>query len=296
MKTSNPVLARLGQAAERERAAGYAPTGPYGQPGYPQYPGATDYQVAPGYAPTGPYGQPGYPQYPGATDHQVAPPTVTPMSIDDVVVKTVMLLGSLGVSAAAAWVLVPDALLGAAWMGAAVVGLVLGLIISFSRMANPALVIAYSVVEGVFVGLVSKAFNSLYDGIVLQAAVASFGVFFLMAMLYKARAIRATPKFVRGVTAAMVGLFAVMLINLVLALFGVNTGLRDGSALAIGFSLVCIVVASLSFVLSFHEIEQGVRMGLPQRYAWTAAFGILVSLVWLYIEILRLLSYFQGDD
>ncbi|MEO3775287.1 Bax inhibitor-1/YccA family protein [Micromonospora sp. B11E3] len=270
MKTSNPVLARLGQAAERERAAGYAPIGPYGQPGYPQYPGATDYQVA--------------------------PPTVTPMSIDDVVVKTVMLLGILGVSAAAAWVLVPDALLGAAWMGAAVVGLVLGLIISFSRMANPALVIAYSVVEGVFVGLVSKAFNSLYDGIVLQAVVASFGVFFLMAMLYKARAIRATPKFVRGVTAAMVGLFAVMLVNLVLALFGVNTGLRDGSPLAIGFSLVCIVVASLSFVLSFHEIEQGVRMGLPQRYAWTAAFGILVSLVWLYIEILRLLSYFQGDD
>ncbi|WP_036374294.1 Bax inhibitor-1/YccA family protein [Micromonospora sp. ATCC 39149] len=271
MKTSNPVLARLGQAAERERAAGYAPTGPYGQPGYPQ-------------------------QYPGATGYPAAPPTVTPMSIDDVVVKTVMLLGILGASAAAAWVLVPDALLGVAWIGAAVVGLVLGLIISFSRMANPALVIAYAVVEGVFVGMVSKAFNSLYDGIVLQAVVASFGVFFLMAMLYKARVIRATPKFVRGMVAAMVGLFAVMMINLVLALFGVNTGLRDGSPLAIGFSLVCIVVASLSFVLSFAEVEQGVRMGLPQRYSWTAAFGILVSLVWLYIEILRLLSYFQGDD
>jgi uncharacterized YccA/Bax inhibitor family protein len=270
VKTSNPVLVRLGQAAEQERAAGYAPTGPYGQPGYPQYPGAT-----------------GYP---------VAPPTVTPMSIDDVVVKTVMLLGVLGVSAAAAWVLVPDALLRVAWIGAAVVGLVLGMVISFSRMANPALVIAYSVVEGVFVGLVSKAFNSLYDGIVLQATVASFGVFFVMAMLYKARAIRATPKFVRGVTAAIVGLFAVMLINLVLALFGVNTGLRDGSPLAIGFSLVCIVVAALSFVLSFHEVEQGIRMGLPQRYSWTAAFGILVSLVWLYLEVLRLLSYFQGDD
>lgn len=218
------------------------------------------------------------------------------MSIDDVVVKTVTLLGILGVSAAAAWVLVPDSLLRVAWIGAAVVGLALGLIISFSRMANPALVIAYSVVEGVFVGMVSKAFNSLYDGIVLQAVVASFGVFFLMAMLYKARVIRATPKFVRGMVAAMVGLFAVMMINLVLALFGVNTGLRDGSPLAIGFSLVCIVVASLSFVLSFAEIEEGVRMGLPQRYSWTAAFGILVSLVWLYIEILRLLSFFQGDD
>ena len=276
MKTSNPVLARLGQAAERERAAGYAPAGPYGQPGY---------------------GQPGYGQpYPTAEAYPVAPPTVAPMSLDDVVVKTVTLLGILGASAAAAWVLVPDALLGVAWIGAAVIGLVLGLVISFARMANPALVVAYAVVEGVFVGMVSKAFESFYDGIVLQAVVATFGVFFLMAMLYKMKAVRATPKFVRGVIAAMVGVFAVMMINLVLSLFGMDTGLRSGGPLAIGFSLVCIVVAALSFVLSFHEVEEGVRMGLPQRYSWTAAFGILVSLVWLYVEILRLLSYFQGDD
>lgn len=130
----------------------------------------------------------------------------------------------------------------------------------------------------------------------LQAVVATFGVFFVMTMLYKARVIRATPKFVKGMIAVMAGLFAVMLINLVLALFGVNTGLRDGSPLAIGFSLVCIVVASLSFVLSFKEVEDGVRMGLPARYSWTAAFGIVVSLVWLYLEMLRLISYFQGDD
>ncbi|GIJ32992.1 Bax inhibitor-1/YccA family membrane protein [Verrucosispora sp. WMMD703] len=277
MKTSNPVLARLGQAAERERAAGYAPSGPYGQPGYPQ-------QVPP---------QAGYPGAPGFPS---APPAVTPMSIDDVVVKTVTLLAIVGVAAAAAWALVPDALLGVAWIGAAIVGLVLGLIISFSRMANPALVVAYAVVEGVLVGAVSKFFESLYDGIVLQAVTATFGVFFVMAMLYKARVIRATPKFVKGMIAVMAGLFAVMLINLVLALFGVNTGLRDGSPLAIGFSIVCIVVASLSFVLSFKEVEDGVRMGLPQRYSWVAAFGILVSLIWLYIEMLRLLSYFQGDD
>ncbi|GGM19844.1 membrane protein [Micromonospora sonchi] len=276
MKTSNPVLARLGQAAERERAAGYAP-GPYGQPGYPQQ-----------YPP-----QAGYPGAPGFPS---APPAVTPMSIDDVVVKTVTLLAIVGVAAAAAWVLVPDALLGVAWIGAAVVGLVLGMIISFSRMANPALVVAYAVVEGVLVGAISKFFESMYDGIVLQAVTATFGVFFVMAMLYKARVIRATPKFVKGMIAVMAGLFAVMLINLVLAMFGVNTGLRDGSPLAIGFSLVCIVVASLSFVLSFKEVEDGVRMGLPQRYSWVAAFGILVSLIWLYIELLRLLSYFQGDD
>nr|BFE76460.1 hypothetical protein GCM10020092_097610 [Actinoplanes digitatis] len=176
------------------------------------------------------------------------------------------------------------------------VGLVLGLIISFSRVANPALVIAYAVVEGAFVGLVSKMFESFYDGIVLQAVIATFGVFFVMAALYKVKAIRATPKFRRGMIAVMAGLFAVMLINFVLSLFGVTTGLRSAGALGIGFSLVCIVVASLSFILSFHEVEEGVRMGLPQRYSWTAAFGILVSLIWLYIEILRLLSFLQGDD
>lgn len=192
--------------------------------------------------------------------------------------------------------LVPDALVGTAWIGALVVTLVLGLIISFSRMANPALVVTYAVVEGVLVGMVSKAFETAYQGIVLQAVIATFGVFFVMAMLYKARVIRATPAFVKGMVAVMAGLFAVMLINLVLALFGVNTHLRDGSGLAIIFSLVCIVVAALSFVLSFKEVEDGVRMGLPQRYSWVAAFGILVSLVWLYFEILRLLSYFQGDD
>ncbi len=278
MRTSNPVLTRLGQAAERERAAGYAPSGPQGAAGY---------------------GQPGYAQpYPTAEGYPAAPPAVRPMTVDDVVVKTVTLLAIVGVSAAAAWVLVPDALLGAAVFGAAITGLVLGLIISFSRMASPALVVTYAVVEGALVGLVSKFFEVIagYEGIVLQAVTATFGVFFLMGILYKVRAIRATPKFIRGMLAVMVGIFAVIMINLVLSLFGVNTGLRDGGTFSIIFSLIVIVVAALSFILSFHEVEEGVRMGLPQRYSWTAAFGILVSLIWLYLEILRLLSYFQGDD
>jgi uncharacterized YccA/Bax inhibitor family protein len=266
VKSSNPVLTRLGQAAERERTAGYAPG--YGQP----------YPTAPGYA--------------------VAPPDVRPMTIDDVVVKTVVLLGITGISAIAAWNLIPDALLGAVWIGAALVGLVLGLIISFSRMANPALVVSYAVVEGAFVGLASKVFSAFAGttGIILQAVVASFAVFFLMAFLYKSRVIRATPRFTRGLIAVIAGVVGVMLINFVLALFGVNTGLRGNGALGIIFSLVVIVVAALSFILDFDMVEQGVRMGLPQRYSWTAAFGILVGLIWLYLEILRLLSVLQGRD
>jgi uncharacterized YccA/Bax inhibitor family protein len=220
------------------------------------------------------------------------------MTIDDVVVKTVTLLGITGVSAVVAWNLVPDAMLGAGLIGAAVVGLVLGLVISFSRMANPALVVTYAVIEGAFVGLVSKFYQEIagFQGIVLQAVVATFGVFFLMAFLYRAKVIRATPKFQRGMIAVMAGLFAVILVNFVLSLFGFSTGLRDNGALGIGFSIICIIVASLSFILSFNEVEEGVRMGLPQRYSWTAAFGILVSLIWLYLEVLRLLSFLQGDD
>ncbi|MBL7256890.1 Bax inhibitor-1/YccA family protein [Paractinoplanes lichenicola] len=274
MKTSNPVLSRLGQAAERERTAGYGAYGPAG--------------AAPG------YGQP----YPGASDYPAAPPAVQPMTVDDVVVKTVTLLGITGVSAVVAWNVIPDAMTGAAWIGAAVIGLVLGLVISFMRMANPALIVGYAVVEGVFVGMASKVFSVIagYQGVVLQAVIATFGVFFLTAFLYKAKVIRATPKFQRGMIIVMGGLFAVMLINIVLSLFGFSTGLRDNGPLGYLFSVVCIVVAALSFILSFNEVEEGVRAGLPARYSWVAAFGILVSLVWLYLEILRLLSMLQGGD
>ena len=261
MKSSNPVLTRLGQAADQQRSAGNG----YGQP----------YPTTPGY---------------------LAPPVAQPMTIDDVVVKTVVLLGLTGISAVLAWTLIPDSYTGAAWIGAAIVGLVLGFVIAFSRIANPALVITYAVVEGVFVGMVSKTFEAFYNGIVLQAVVATFGVFFLMAFLYKSRVIRATPRFTKGLIAVMGGLFMIMLINLVLSLFGVHTGIRDNGAIGYLFSIVCIVVAALSFILDFDQIEQGVRMGLPQRYSWTRAFGILVGLIWLYLEILRLLSYLQGGS
>jgi uncharacterized YccA/Bax inhibitor family protein len=260
------VLSRLGEAAAAQRAGGQAPAGAYGAG----------------------YGQP----YP--TTEGYAPPTVRPMTIDDVVVRTVGLLALTGLTAVLAWVMVPDSAIGGAAFGAAMIGLVIGLVISFAQITNPLVIASYALVEGVFVGAISKVFETAYNGIVLQASVATFGIFFLMAMLYKVKAIRATPRFVRGVMAAMIGVFAVMLVNLVLALFGVNTGLRDGSPMAIVFSLVVIVIASLSFILNFHAIEEGVRYGLPEKYAWTCAFGILVGLIWVYLEILRLLSYLQG--
>ena len=226
----------------------------------------------------------------------IAPAETDRMTIDDVVVRTVGLLALLGVSGALAWVMVPDALVAPVMIGAAMIGLVIGLVLSFRRVTNPIAVGAYAVVEGVFVGIVSKLFEGQFEGIVLQAVVGTFGVFLLMALLYKSKVIRATPRFVRVVTGAVIGLFAVMLVNFVLSLLNVNTGLRDAGFLGIAFSLVCIVVASLTFILDFAQIEEGIRAGMPKRYAWSCAFGILVGLIWLYLEILRLLSYLRGDD
>ena len=187
------------------------------------------------------------------------------------------------------------------WIGAALIGLVLGLIISFKRITNPPLILGYAVVEGVFVGMVSEFFESRYPGIVVQAVAGTFGIFLIMTALYKFRVIRATPKFARGLMAAVFGIMGIILVNFVLSLFGVTTGLRgdeqgNGGVLAIGFSLVVIVIASLTFILDFDLIEQSINQGAPKRLAWTCAFGLLVGLIWVYLEVLRLLSYLRGRD
>jgi uncharacterized YccA/Bax inhibitor family protein len=240
------------------------------------------------------YGSP-YQTYPG--QGTVVTPAADRMTVDDVVVKTVSLLALTALSGIVTAVLIKDpGTLLTFWIGGAFVGLILGLIISFTRSVNPALIMAYAVVEGVFLGAVSKAYNGVYEGIVVQAAVATFGIFFVMAALYKARVLRATPKFRRGVIGAMLGIFAVIIVNLLLSLFGVHTPLRDGSPIAILFSLFIIVVASLTFILDFDLIEQSVAQGAPKQLAWYCAFGVLVGLIWVYLEVLRLLSYLRGRN
>jgi uncharacterized YccA/Bax inhibitor family protein len=267
VRTSNPLLTRLSADAARERATAAQP-----------YPGADPYRN------------------PTAEDVLGTATRARPMTVDDVVVRTIGLLALVVVSAGAVWALMPAESALALALPAAMIGLVLGLVISFARITNPLLIGAYAVVEGVFVGGVSQYFNGRFDGIVLQAVAATVGVFLLMAFLYKSGTIRATPKFVRFMFGALVGAAAVIVVNLVITLItNEPTILRDGGPIAIIVSLVFIVIAALSFILSFHEVEEGVRLGLPERYAWACAFGILVSLIWLYLEVLRLLSYFASD-
>jgi uncharacterized YccA/Bax inhibitor family protein len=222
------------------------------------------------------------------------------MSLDDVVVRTVGLLVLTGIAGGVAWTLLPDGgpTVTLALIGSAIVGLVLGLVISFKQITNPFVIGAYAVVEGVLLGVISRYFEARFPGIVIQAVVGTFGVFFGMAILYKFRVLRATPKFARFVIGALIGVVALMVINLVLGMFGINMGIRAGEtgevgALPIIFSIIVIGVGALTFILDFDMIEKGVQYGLPEKFAWYCAFGLLVGLIFLYIEILRLLSYLR---
>ncbi len=270
MRSSNPVLTRLTPETQR---------GTQAQSGYGTPAG---YQAPPPY------------------DSQVTTAVADRMTIDDVVVKTVTLLGLLGVSGVATAVLLRD-VLGPAILISGIAGLVIGLVVTFKRMISVPLIVTYAIVEGVFVGGISTLYESLWQGIVVQAVIATFGVFAVMAALYKFRVIRATPRFTRGLLGALAGVFVLIIGNFILSLFGVTTGLRgnaDGSVswLAIGFSVLVIVVAALTFILDFDLIEKSINQGAPKQVAWLCAFGLVVGLIWLYLEILRLLSYLRGND
>lgn len=216
-----------------------------------------------------------------------------PMTVAAVVQHTLAMLLVVAATGGAAWLALPDRLFGPVLLVAVLVGLGLGLVISFKQVTNPAVILAYSAVEGVVLGAISHLYEQRYGGIVLQAVVLTAGVFFGMLLLYTNRIVRATPRFTRIVLGAMVGVLLLMVVNFGAALIGggAGLGLRSGGPLAIGFSIVCIIVAAMTFVLDFDQIERGVAAGVPERYSWYASFGIVVGLVWLYLEILRLLGY-----
>jgi uncharacterized YccA/Bax inhibitor family protein len=213
------------------------------------------------------------------------------MTLDDVVQRTAAMLGTIFVAGAIAWVALPDSLFLPGLIIGAVGGLVLGLYMSFTARVNPATALLYSAFEGVFLGAISRVFEQRFNGIVIQAVAGTTMVAAGMLFVYKIGAIRVTPRFTRIIVGATIGVFGLMLVNLVAYLFNPDgLGLRSGGPIAIVFSLVCIVIAAMNLVLDFDMIERGIRNGAPQKMAWFAAFGLTVTLVWLYLEILRLLG------
>lgn len=216
------------------------------------------------------------------------------MTLDDVVLRTGAMLATILVVGGAAWAVIPaDKAWGIA-IGAILVGVALGLYMSFKMVANAPLSLTYAALQGVALGVISKAMEQYYNGIVIQAITGTVMVAAGMLFVYKIGAIRVTPKFTKIVVGATIGVFGLMLVNLVSYLFTSDgLGIRSGGALAIVFSLVCIVIAAANLVMDFDMVERGIRSGADEKYAWYAAFGITVTLVWLYIEILRLLSYLR---
>ncbi|MCU0339473.1 MAG: Bax inhibitor-1/YccA family protein [Spirosomaceae bacterium] len=215
-------------------------------------------------------------------------------------VNKIILLGALVIgSAAGSWFLflsntnliMPSAI------GGAIAGLIIAVILAFKQTLAPTLAPIYAVVEGVFVGAITLVFESRYPGIGISAALLTFAILAGMVGLYKAGVIRATPTFKRTIMAATAGVAIFYLVSMVLRMFGIQMPLiYDSGMFGIGFSLFVVGLAAFNLVLDLDRIEQGAEYGAPKYMEWYCAFGMIVTIVWLYMEVLRLLAKLSSRD
>ncbi|MGH3309169.1 MAG: Bax inhibitor-1/YccA family protein [Streptomyces sp.] len=285
MRSSNPVFSRRGFS----RTGGYAGfnAGQQPQAGNPY---ANSPNVSNPYAQqqpqtTGqPYGAP-----------PAAPPQTRPMTMDDVVARTGMTVGLVVVMAAVAWI--TDLSLGLA-IGAGLVAMVLALVQAFKRKAMPPLILAYAAFEGLFLGAISNFVDTHYaSGAAMQAVLGTMAVFTATLVMYKTRIIRVNRRFVRFTMVAAVGFILLMGVNLLFSVFGGGDGLgfRSGT-MGIIFGVVGIILGALFLSLDFKQVEDGISYGAPREESWLAAFGLTLTLVWIYMEFLRLIAILQGND
>ena len=174
-----------------------------------------------------------------------------------------------------------------------IVGFIVALITIFKKTWSPVTAPIYAVVEGLALGAISMGFENMFPGIAFQAIYLTCGIFLTLLFLYKFRIINATENFKLGLVAATGGIFLVYLTNFIMSFFGASIPIMNplnGSIISIGFSLFVVVIAALNLVLDFDFIEEGAENGAPKYMEWYSAFGLMVTLVWLYLEILKLLS------
>lgn len=182
-------------------------------------------------------------------------------------------------------------------IGGAIGGFILALITIFKKTWAPITAPLYALVEGFFLGSISAMYEFRFNGIVFQAVLLTFGTLFALLLAYRSGLIRATENFKLGVAAATGGIFLVYLATMILGFFNVNIPfIHESGLVGIGFSLFVVVIAALNLVLDFDFIENGVEQGAPKYMEWYGAFGLMVTLVWLYIEFLRLLSKLQSRN
>ncbi|MFT4285701.1 MAG: Bax inhibitor-1/YccA family protein [Protaetiibacter sp.] len=224
------------------------------------------------------------------------PAAAAPMTVDGTVRVSMATFGVLLVGAAVGWVtmeLVPFL-----WIGAALVGFVLALVNIFKREPSPALILAYAAVQGVFLGGISSFYERLYPGIVTQAVLATFCVVAVTLVLFATGKVRASAKATKVFLIAMGGYLLFSLINVGLMVFGVNSdpwGLLTtvklfGIPLGIILGVFAVLLGAYSLVMDFDFVQKGVQNRIPKKYQWTGAFGIMVTIIWLYLEILRLIA------
>ncbi|MEV0693544.1 Bax inhibitor-1/YccA family protein [Streptomyces sp. NPDC050388] len=302
MRSRNPVFSRRGFSRDN----GYAGFNTAPQAGGP----AVATQGNPYAQPTGnPYAQNPYAQNPyGQQDLQHGAPPQAPaatgrMTIDDVIMRTASTLGLLIVAAALSWALLPvdEANISRSYgigIGAALLGMVLALVQSFKRKASPALILTYAAVEGVFLGVISNIVDThVANGAAMQAVLGTMAVFAAVLVAYKAGWIRVNRRFYGFVMAAALGFILLMGVNLLFAVFGGGDGLgfRSGP-LGIVFGIVGIILGACFLALDFKQVEDGLAYGAPREEAWLAAFGLTLTLVWIYLEFLRLISILNSSD
>ena len=278
MRSSNPVLSRPDAfTPQQQNPQGYQQYGqPQGQYGYQQ--------------PGQPYpGQQYYPQDPVQATRGV-------MTIDDVITKSAITMGTVIAVAAITFMFMPATLLLPAMIVSALVGFVTVLIVAARRVINPGAVLAYAAIEGVFIGAVSKIYESAWGGIVPAAVMATLVTAGATLAVYKFFRIKVTSKFRKMVMIGTLAYAGVLLVNFILSMFGMGFLFSGGNLVfLLLISAIGVSLAVFNLILDFDYIEQGIAMGAPASESWRGAFGLTVTMIWLYIEMLRLLSYFRSN-
>lgn len=210
------------------------------------------------------------------------------ITYEDVIAKAALLFGVFVATAAASWILVPPAAITLAMVAGSVVTAALLITVMFAKKVNPVVALVYAAGQGVALGALSRLLESVYPGIALQAVSATLVVFVVTLVLFRSGKVRATPKFRKVLTIGMTSYLVFVLANLAVALF-TNTSLRTGGfGLVIG--LIAVGLASMSLISDFDDITTAVESGAPRQYSWLAAFGLVVTLIWLYLELLRIIA------
>ena len=216
------------------------------------------------------------------------------MTIEDVIAKTGFLFTILVVVGAFAW----NANLG---QGSILIGFLggfgLAMVISFSKKIRPPLVIAYAAFEGLALGTLSHYYEAVYPGIISQAVIGTIAAFAGILISYRSGRLRATPQFTRVIIGASIGYFIIGLVSLITSFFGVGQGrgFYGVSGLGLLLAVAGVALASFFLVLDFDQIQRGVNSGVPEQESWRASFGLMVTIVWLYLEVLRLLSILRNS-